>query len=195
LFGDKQRISNVSYYGMARNYEKLDQFCDAISAVDAWVSIKPQNDTSQAQAMISTYRNKAKCELATATSEEVFPVPRAGNIVKLPVSINGTRGFFILDTGATFVSLKNTFAQKVKAQVDPDSTVQMHTANGIVTAKRGRVQTIQLRSLQAKDVPVVVQDNAKAAFGDDVDGLLGMSFLSRFKLTVDARTVTISGRK
>ncbi len=42
----------------------------------------------------------------------------AERVVKLPVSINGTRGVFLLDTGATFVSLKNSFAQKAKVQVD-----------------------------------------------------------------------------
>ena len=131
----------------------------------------------------------------TLASEEVFAVSRPGNIVKLPVSINGTRGFFVLDTGATFVSMKNTFAQKAKVTIDADSAVQLHTANGMTTAKRRRAQTIQLRSLQAKDVPVVVQDDAKGIFGEGVDGLLGMSFLSRFKLTVDARSVSISGRK
>lgn len=196
LFGNKQRISSVSYLGMARSYEKLGQFCDAITAIEAWISNNPaQNDTSQTQAIIGTYRSKAKCEPATAASEEVFAVSRPGNIVKLPVSINGTRGFFVLDTGATFVSMKNTFAQKAKVTVDADSAVQLHTANGMTTAKRGRAQTIQLRSLQAKDVPVVVQDDAKGTFGEGVDGLLGMSFLSHFKLTVDARSVRISGRK
>jgi aspartyl protease family protein len=80
-------------------------------------------------------------------------------------------------------------------QIDPNSTVRLNTANGTSTAKRGRVGTIQLRSLQAKDVPVVVQDDAKGIFGEGVDGLLGMSFLSRFKLTVDARNVKISARK
>src|SRR5262245_8565209 len=196
LFGNKQRISSVSYLGMARSYEKLGQFCDAISAIEAWVSLNPaRNDTSQTRAIIATYRSKAKCDPATATSEEVFPVSRPNNVVKLPVSINGTRGFFLLDTGATFVSLKNTFAQKAKVQVDPDSIVRLHTANGIATGKRGRAETIQLRSLQAKDVPIVVQDDAKGTYGEGVDGLLGMSFLSRFKLTVDARNVRISARK
>src|SRR5436305_14905481 len=145
--------------------------------------------------MIATYRGKRKCAPAAAPSEEVFPVAHPNNVVKLPVSINGTRGFFLLDTGATFVSLKNSFAQKAKVQVDTDSTVRLHTANGVATGKRGRAETIQLRTLQAKDVPIVVQDDAKGTYGDGVDGLLGMSFLSRFKLTVDARNVRISGRK
>jgi clan AA aspartic protease (TIGR02281 family) len=196
LFGNKQTISSVSYLGMARAYEKLGQFCDAILPIETWVALNPaSNDTSQTRSIIATYRSKGKCVAAAAPSEEVFPVSRPNNVVKLPVTINGAHGFFILDTGATFVSMKNSFAQKAKVQVDPDSTVRLHTANGITTGKRGRAETIQLRTLQAKDVPIVVQDDAKGTYGDGVDGLLGMTFLSRFKLTVDARSVRISARK
>jgi hypothetical protein len=61
--------------------------------------------------------------------------------------------------------------------------------------KLGRAATIQLRSLQAKDVPIVIQDDDKATFGDGVDGLLGMSFLSRFKVTIDTQVVKISNRQ
>jgi len=196
LFGDKQRISSVSYLGMARAYEKLGQFCDAITPIETWVALNPaSHDTSQTRSIIATYRSKGKCAPPVAPSEEVFPVSRSNNVVRLPVTINGTRGFFVLDTGAAFVSLKNSFAQKAKVQVDPESTVRLHTANGITTGKRGRAEVIQLRTLQAKDVPVVVQDDAKGTYGDGVDGLLGMSFLSRFKITVDARNVRISARK
>jgi len=196
LFGNKQTISSVSYLGMARAYEKLGQFCDAILPIETWVALNPaSNDTSQTRSIIATYRSKGKCVAAAAPSEEVFPVSRPNNVVKLPVTINGARGFFVLDTGATFVSMKNSFAQKAKVQVDSDSTVRLHTANGVTTGKRGRAETIQLRTLQAKDVPIVVQDDAKGTYGDGVDGLLGMTFLSRFKLTVDARSVRISARK
>jgi len=196
LYGDKQTIPSATYFGLARTYDKLGQFCDAVLPIETWVSLNPaQNETSQTQAMVTAYRSKGKCELGTATGEEVFAVSRPNSTVKLPVSINGTRGFFLLDTGSTFVSLKSTFAQKAKVQVDPNGIVRLHTANGTSTAKRGRAATIQLRSLQAKDVPVVVQDDTKGIFGEGVDGLLGMSFLSRFKLTVDARNVRISARK
>jgi clan AA aspartic protease (TIGR02281 family) len=196
LYGDKQKIPSATYFGLARTYDKLGQFCDAVLPIETWVSFNPErNGTSQTQAMIATYSSKGKCELGIATGEEVFAVSRPNAVVKLPVLINGTRGLFILDTGATFVSLKSTFAQKAKVQVDANSIVRLNTANGASTAKRGRAGTIQLRSLQAKDVPIVVQDDAKGTFGEGVDGLLGMSFLSRFKLTVDARNVRISARK
>jgi aspartyl protease family protein len=101
------------------------------------------------------------------------------------VTINGVRGTLVLDTGATFVSLKNSFAHKAGVEIDQESTVHLRTANGIVDGKRGRAQTIQLRSLLAKDVPIVVQ---AGEYGAGIDGLLGMSFLSRFSINIDAKT-------
>jgi clan AA aspartic protease (TIGR02281 family) len=196
LFGNKEKIGSASYYGMARNYEKLGQFCDAVLPIETWVALNPaRNDTSQTRAVIASYAAKGKCQVAATTGEEVFTLSRPNNVVKLPVTINGVRGVFVLDTGATFVSLKAAFAQKAKVQIDQDSAVRLHTANGIAEGKRGRAATIQLRSLQANDVAVVVQPDAQGTFGEGVDGLLGMSFLSRFKLTIDAQAVKISNRK
>jgi tetratricopeptide (TPR) repeat protein len=146
LFGNKEKIGSASYYGMARNYEKLGQFCDAILPIETWVALNPaRNDTSQTRAVVAAYVAKGKCQVTATASEEVFALSRPGNVVKVPVSINGVRG--------------------------------------------------QLRSLQADDVAVVVQPDGQGTFGEGVDGLLGMSFLSRFKLTIDAQAVKISNRK
>jgi clan AA aspartic protease (TIGR02281 family) len=192
LVGDKDRIFSTPYFNMARLYEKLGRFCDAVLPIEAWVSLNPKHDTSQTRTIIANYMTKGRCATGTRGSAEAFTVPRLNNVVNLPVTINGIRGTFILDTGATFVSLKNGFAQKAGVEVDQESIVRLRTANGIVDGKRGRAQTIQLRSLVAKDVPIVVQ--AGGAYGDGIDGLLGMSFLSRFNINIDGKTVRISPR-
>src|SRR5215467_5773632 len=195
LFGNKDRISSVGYLGIARSYEKLGRFCDAVVPLESWISLNPaRNDTSQVRVIIDDYMKKGNCSLATG-GEETFPVSRQGRPITLPVTINGRRGIFILDTGATFVALKKAFAQKASVVVDQTSAVRLHTANGITDGKMGRAATIQLHSLQAKDVPIVVEDDAKATFGDGIDGLLGMSFLSRFKVIIDTKVIKISNRQ
>jgi predicted aspartyl protease len=68
----------------------------------------------------------------------------------------------------------------------------MQTANGVVEARRARAKSIQLRSLRAADVVVAIQTGKQLAFGAGVDGLLGMSFLARFKLTIDSVNMTIA---
>ena len=143
--------------------------------------------------MITDYMKKGHCEAAVG-KEETFTVPRPHNVIRLAASVNGVRGNFVLDSGATYVSLKRTFAQQAKVEIDGESAVRLHTANGVGEGKRGRAATIQVRSLQAKNVPIVVQDDAKGTYGAGIDGLLGMSFLARFKLTIDAHAVKIGPR-
>ncbi|HWF94119.1 MAG TPA: retropepsin-like aspartic protease [Xanthobacteraceae bacterium] len=137
---------------------------------------------------------KGKCEDPNSRSAEVFKMTPHKNVVRLPAIVNGVHGTFIMDTGATFVTLNAAFAQKAKVQIDQDSTLKMHTANGVTEGKRGHAATIQVRSLQAKDVEVAVQGNSQATYGEGVDGLLGMSFLSRFKVSIDTESVRISTR-
>src|SRR5712671_703538 len=63
LFGNKERISSVGYLGLARSYEKLGQFCDAIASIETWVALNPaRNDTTQSRAMITDYMKKGHCE-------------------------------------------------------------------------------------------------------------------------------------
>jgi aspartyl protease family protein len=196
LFGDKNKIASVSYFNMARNYERLGQFCDAVLPIEAWIALNPaRNETSQTRAMISSYMAKGKCPIATAGREDVFPVARKGEVVTLRAAVNGVQGNFILDTGATFVSLKKSFADKANVTVDHESRIRLHTANGVSEGKRGRATSIQLRTLAANDVPVVVQADDKGTYGSGIEGLLGMSFLSRFHVTIDARSVKIRSRK
>jgi aspartyl protease family protein len=195
LFVNKSNISSDSYLAVARNYEKLGQFCDARSIIESWVALNPaRNDSSRMQAIIADYIAKGKCEAANSRSEEVFRNPPKNNVLKLPVVINGVRGTFIMDTGATFVTMNGAFAAKAKVQIDQDSKVKMNTANGVVDGKRGRAATIQLRSLQAKDVVIVVQTGGQSTYGEGVDGLLGLSFLSRFKVSIDTQAVKIANR-
>lgn len=193
LFGDKDHISSIGYYRMARDYERLGQFCDAMLPIEQWIALDPsQHDSSQARAMLSDYAAKGGCAAATSGRTETFPAPRPGGVVRVPVVVNGLHGTFVLDTGASFVSLKASFAKKAKVEIEPTSTVRLHTANGIAEGKRGRAETIELKSLKAAAVPVVVEADNAATYGPGIDGLLGLSFLSRFNMTINGRTVRIA---
>jgi aspartyl protease family protein len=120
-------------------------------------------------------------------------VPGRGRVVEVPVTVNQTRATLILDTGASFVVLKDSFARKAGIDLEAGTSVHLLSANGVVGGKRGRAATIQLRSLKAAGVPVVIEADSAAAY--HADGLLGLSFLSRFNVTIDAHTVRIATRK
>jgi clan AA aspartic protease (TIGR02281 family) len=195
LFANKANISNASYMGLARSHDKLGNFCDSALAIEAWVAANPaRNDTSQARTMIADYVSKGKCH-STDKMDDTFPVQRRGNVVLMDATINGVKGRFIFDTGATYVSVKRSFATKAKIEIDEDSIVKLSTANGITEGKRGRAKTVQLKTVRSSDVPLVVQNDQKGTYGDDIDGLLGMSFLSRFNVAISRDTVRITSRQ
>jgi clan AA aspartic protease (TIGR02281 family) len=195
LFANKTTISNASYMGLARSHEKLGNPCDAALAIEAWVAANPtRNDTSQARTMIADYTSKGKCG-SGEKMDDTFPIQRRGNVVLMDATINGVKGRFVFDTGATYVSVKRSFATKAKIEIDEDSVVKLSTANGITEGKRGRAKTVQLKTVRSSDVPLVVQNDQKGTYGDDVDGLLGMSFLSRFNVTINRDTVRITSRQ
>ena len=65
--------------------------------------------------MIADHLAKGKCSSADKM-DDVFPVTRQSNAVTIAATINGIKGRFDLDTGATCVSLKRSFVEK--AEID-----------------------------------------------------------------------------
>jgi clan AA aspartic protease (TIGR02281 family) len=192
LFADKNHMSSVCHEGLARSYEKLGRPCDAAASIETWVSVNPaRRETSQSRSMITSYQSKGACSASSGPKEEVFAISHPGQVVTVQAAVNGVRGNFVLDTGATFVSIKSSFAKKAKVDIDQDSNIKLSTANGFVDAKGGLAKSLQLRSLQASDVSVVVQADGKGLYGPNVDGLLGMNFLSRFNVVMNGKTVTV----
>ena len=87
----------------------------------------------------------------------------------------------LIDTGATFVVLPQSMLGELGFASDELKTHSMQTANGKVSALVGELRALRLSSIQIEGVAV--------AFVDDDDlgsrALLGMSVLSRFRVTLD----------
>jgi clan AA aspartic protease (TIGR02281 family) len=195
LFGDKDRISSNSYIRLSDAYAALEQYCEAMRPIEAWVAINPaRNDTSQTRAILATLAQKGNCSSETSGRGETIAVSGAGKQINVAVQVNGTRGRFLLDTGATFVLVRRTFASSARLHVQDDGRIRLHTANGVGSAVLGRADTVKLGTIEARNVAVAVQSDSDAAYGQGVDGLLGMSFLSRFDVRIDERAVMIRPR-
>jgi aspartyl protease family protein len=91
----------------------------------------------------------------------------------------------ILDTGARFTTLNWDLLKDIG--YDPatlSGRVNMVTANGIIEAPLLRVESISIGELSCKNVEVVCHTIPELV---EVDGLLGLSFLSHFKTIIDYR--------
>ena len=120
-------------------------------------------------------------------SRTVIDVSSSGNSKIVTVLVNGkTSGRFILDTGAALVTMSQAFASR--AGIDTSSAVisKMIVADGrSVNGKQVVLKSMHLDDAVATNVRAVVLPSAA---GDDIDGLLGMSFLKNFVMNFDAST-------
>lgn len=73
--------------------------------------------------------------------------------------------------------------------------ITLTTANGAAKGKLSKASRVTLGSLEASDVPVVVQNIDAKSYGPGIDGLLGMSFLSRFEIQLATGSIEIRTRR
>lgn len=90
--------------------------------------------------------------------------------------INGRPVLFLLDTGATRVSMSSTLAQQLGLPSGPAVTIQ--TANGTALGYQTRLDVVRLGKIEVHGVSALVTAGLD---GDTV--LLGMSFLKQLEFT------------
>ena len=90
--------------------------------------------------------------------------------------INGAKVTFLLDTGATQVSLSSQLARRLGLKLG--AAITLNTANGRVVGYQTRLANVRLGPIEMHDVSAVVSDGM-----DSQTVLLGMSFLRRLEFT------------
>jgi clan AA aspartic protease (TIGR02281 family) len=197
LYGaDKKSISSRVFLRMAGAYAALKRFCEAAAPINMWVALDPvSRDTSRTQKIISDYEAQGHCISSTEFQKESYPLRGQRNVVIVKAEINGVRGVFILDTGASYVAVKSTFADRAKIPQADASEITLSTANGLAKAKLSKADKVQLGKLEATNVPVAVQKVDEKSYGAGVDGLLGMSFLSRFDVQMAGGSIEVRTRR
>jgi len=111
------------------------------------------------------------------------PVPLRGDGTSWMVqaTINGrSRGLFLLDTGASYCVIAPALAREL-ALPPTGSFATVHTANGRVRAPVVRLRVLELGGTRALDVQAIVHD----AVGPQLDGVIGLNFLNRFRYAID----------
>ncbi|WP_249140220.1 MULTISPECIES: aspartyl protease family protein [Bradyrhizobium] len=197
LYGaDKKTISSRVFLRMAGAYAALKQFCEATAPINLWIALDPMNrDTSQTRKIIADYESQGNCIASTEPRKETFPLHGQRNVVTVKAQINGVSGMFILDTGASYVSVRSTFASRAKIPDSGASEITLVTANGQIKAKLAKADKVSLGKLEASNVPVAIQNVDDKSYGPGIDGLLGMSFLSRFDVQMAGGVIEVRTRQ
>lgn len=136
----------------------------------------------QSQLAIAARRSlESLGEPALATTR--VPFQTRGASVLVPARINGQQiGYFILDTGATFTTISQLVADTVGI-ASSGGTVRLATASGVIQAPLTLLEEVDVGGAVARHVPAVIHDLPNAP--PTIVGLLGLSFLERFRVNLD----------
>jgi len=113
------------------------------------------------------------------------PVERLGNILVVSATLNGSKqARLIVDTGASQTIISQRLALDLGLYSTAHTThVLLHTASGSVRADAVILDSIRIGGAEIRNSQVLIHDLPDLPF--TVDGLLGLSFLGAYQITLD----------
>jgi len=100
-------------------------------------------------------------------------------------TVNGGHVRFLVDTGATAVSLPASDALRLGLDYRGGQRIRMQTANGTALAYSTKLERIKIGNIELYNVDAIVIEN------DLHVALLGMTFLNRVEMKRDGHTMTL----
>jgi clan AA aspartic protease (TIGR02281 family) len=175
---------NHSHYflGLANAYvasSDYDQALTALRYIQYDAEIGPR-----ARALISEISDRS------GPTHVTVPLRQASNTYLIQATLNG-RGqvTLMLDTGASMSVIKPTVLARLgAAPSNKHPTVRLNTANGTVTARVVRLDSLAVGDKAVRDITVAAVELAELP---NIDGLLGMDYLRHFRFTVDQDQATL----
>lgn len=103
-------------------------------------------------------------------------------------NINGTSVRFLVDTGATMVSLGASDARRIGLDFNRGQKGMSQTANGQAVVSKVQLDTVRIGDTTLHNVDALIHQNEMPV------ALLGMSFLNRMEMQRDGSTMTLKKR-
>lgn len=178
---------------LADAYERMGKPCEAIFPLEQVLYYYPDlQNRSVLLARINDLSVKGSCVSMAGVGRAQLRVAQGESIMRVTARLEDREnGVFIVDTGASYVTITHAFAQRLRLELEHAPKMLLQTANGVQTGFVITIEKIELQGVKAARVPAVVIDE----LGDGVDGLLGLSFLSRFELRKADGVLELSARQ
>jgi len=125
----------------------------------------------------------------TGSRTSVTLAPDARGHFVVDGQVNGATVRFLVDTGATFVSLPASEAARLGIDLRGARRGVSQTANGPVTVYRTTLESVSIGGVTIYNVEAAIHESR----GLDV-ALLGMSFLNRTEMRRDGGSLTLTKR-
>jgi aspartyl protease family protein len=120
---------------------------------------------------------KAGAAVAAATGGKIVLNASSGGHFLSQGSINGRAVQFMVDTGATMISMGTADADRLGIDYKNGQLGRSNTANGTVTVYKVKLSSVRVGDVEVYDVDAIVMPASTSQV------LLGNSFLNRFQMT------------
>lgn len=161
-------------------------FSDTLSGVPVEYRDRVEEKGSRAPglqsqpALSSPTRVRPSVSSPAAPLSYTVPVRRDGNALLVDAMIGGTvRTRLLVDTGAEFTVLSTAAARRLGLDLGRAAVIPLRSASGVFLAPLTKVRSLSLGEAVVHDVEVIIHDASP-----ELDGLLGMSFLDHFSITI-----------
>lgn len=114
------------------------------------------------------------------------PFEKQGQVVVVEAMLNKkTAVKFIVDTGASYTMISSATAKELAIDADQNArTVPFQTANGLIQAPLISLESIAVAGMEIKNLTAAIHDVLPDT---KIAGLLGLNFLSNFRLDIDTQ--------
>ena len=128
----------------------------------------------------------AEPEIKPPPKKASIPIEKHGEVVIIQATLNNKRSAkFVVDTGASYTLISNALARELAIDVGSNpKTLPFQTANGVIQAPVTNLDSITVGGMEIRNLPTAVHD---AIPDPQVAGLLGLNFLSNFRMDIDTQ--------
>jgi clan AA aspartic protease (TIGR02281 family) len=125
-------------------------------------------------------------EIKAPPKKASIPLEKHGQVAIIQATLNNKRSAkFVVDTGASYTLISSAFARELSIDVGQNpKTLPFQTANGLIQAPVTNLESIMVGGLEIRNLPAAVHD---AVPDPEVAGLLGLNFLSNFRMDIDTQ--------
>jgi len=183
---------NGMQIALADLLEKAGKPCEAIFPLEELVFHNPElrQHNEITKRFSSLY--DGRCSEFTGTGKAIIKFNPGSSIYTNAKIDNKSIRNLLFDTGASYVVINQTSADKLGLANQNAKKIFVQTAGGIRSAKLTSAKEFKVKGLTAKYIEIAIMKDSD--LGPNINGLLGLSFLSRFNFSVDYNKgrVTIS---
>ena len=146
----------------------------------------PENQRGPAKRIQATDSPPPVARPKVAPVKASIPIEKHGQIVIIEAMLNKkTAAKFVVDTGASYTMISSAMAKELDIDLTQDQrTMPFQTANGLIQAPLTNLESITVGGMEIKNLTAAVHD---AVPDPQVAGLLGLNFLTNFRMDIDTQ--------